>query len=363
MAESIFGHFPIAITMTPITLSTPILRDPAVLREAVDSRMRSMIEQTAALAGFEQTLSPVERLEWVLSQCRYSILGWRFHIWVQHWCLEGRPDGPGMIAAIAEAARPLDGMVADLLRWTANRGVWARTRQRPEALTSVVPEVWSGARDRVLAFLDAVCARWPEDVDPFNMPAPAPWKRKLRRGPITVSYPTLTLEGVIESTAHALWLGGAGEDKLDAFFKDRDKLPDVLPRYVSIDEAMIETIRAALNPPEPLAVIGIERLEYPSLVIIALAHEAQVLGVMKQYNSHVMRPEPGTSLTQAAYAGARLDRDVFLGWARDLIPEDVKTLAQVAATGVALLLLGEGDLVEAIAARTIEYGAPVVRIA
>ena len=86
-------------------------------------------------------------------------------------------------------------------------------------------------------FLRAISSRWPVDVDPFSLPAPAPWQRAPRSGPITVpQYPHLRREGIIATTAHALWLGGASDDELDAFLFDAgDDLPGALATYRQID--------------------------------------------------------------------------------------------------------------------------------
>src|SRR5689334_3388021 len=194
-----------------LTLETPEIRDPKSLRERVDAKLGSGTGLSYAEA--RALLSPAERVEWALGECLFAMLDRRFHIWVQGWCLDGPVDGPAVVAAIAEATRPLDGVVADLLRWTSLRGVWARTGERKEALFNVVPEVWHGAWDRVVPFVKAVSSRWPEDADPFELPAPPPWSRSAG-----FTKPRLVfLHGatVLESAAHALWAAGASEDDLD----------------------------------------------------------------------------------------------------------------------------------------------------
>ncbi|RPH43655.1 MAG: hypothetical protein EHM91_08605, partial [Planctomycetota bacterium] len=111
-----------------LTPSTPAIRDPKSLRERVDAKLGAGTGISPSQA--RALLSPAERMEWALGECLFSMLDRRFHIWVQGWCLGGPVDGPAVVAAIAEAARPLDGVVADLLRWTSLRGVWARTGER-----------------------------------------------------------------------------------------------------------------------------------------------------------------------------------------------------------------------------------------
>lgn len=343
--------------MMPLTPSTPAVRDPKALRARVDAKLGS--GGGMSMAEARALLSPAERMEWALGECLISMLDKRFHIWVQGWCLEGPVDGPAVIAAIAEAARPLDEVVADLLRWTSNRGRWARTGERPDALISVVPEVWHGAWDRVVPFAHTLSAAWPEEVDPFALPAPAPWTRGPRRGKIRVEYPVLTPDGVLESTAHALWAGGATEDELDAFFQEAGRLPEILPRYVAIEPAELEALRLALNPPDPLAgLLGVEKLKFPSLGLLPAAREAELLEAAKSCR-HVVLEAP---LLQAARTALRRDPDLLVARTQDVTAGDVEILLSALQTGHLLILHGEATAeVEGLAATAASFGTPVLR--
>ena len=325
--------------MGPITPSTPVVRDPRSLRERVDAKLGQGTGMSFAEA--RDLLSPAERVEWALGECLMAMRDRRFHIWVQGWCLEGPVDGPAVIATVAEHAREVDGVVADLLRWTALRGVWARTGERKEALFSVVPEVWLGAWDRVVPFLHEVTSRWPEDVDPFTLPAPAPWKRPTSKARPRVEFPSLTAEGILETTAHALWAAGASEDDLDDFFREagKDLLAAVVAR-VKLEPAEVEVVRLALNPPDLLGqALGVGKIAYPSLHVAALEREAELLALAERYNHGVVRPP----FAQGARLALRGDPDLVIGWTRDLLPGDVDILKTILQTGHAVLLFGTKD--------------------
>lgn len=334
---------------------SPALRAPRALRERVDAKLgagggRSMKE------AFD-VLSPAERAEWALGECLIAMLDKRFHIWVQGWCLERGMDGPAVIAAIAEAARPLDDVVADLLRWTSNRGLWARTGERPDALSTVVPEVWGGAWDRVKPFAEALAERWPEDVDPFALPAPAPWTRPAGTLPVRVVYGAQ--EDVVEKTAYALWAAGAGEDELDEFFRTGAKdLPDGLKRWVRFEGGELEALRARLHPADPVAaLVDVQELQFPSLLLIRPEREAELLAAAPFYNHVVLRTSPDQSFARAAKAALRRDPDLVIGWAADVKPEDVDLLVRVLETGHLVALIGDHP---ALRDRADQAGFPVL---
>lgn len=322
--------------MAPLTLSTPSVRDPRSLRERVDAKLGQGTGMSFEDA--KDKLSPAERMEWALGECLFSMMDRRFHIWVQGWCLEGRLDGPAVVAAIAEMARPLDGVVADLLRWTSLRGIWARTGERKEALFNVVPEVWAGAWDRVVPFTKALSSRWPEDVDPFALPAPPPWTRST-----SFTKPRLAFTdagAVMEATAYALWANGISEDDLDAFFWEGGK--DLVAAVAKRAEVDVDGLRLLLNPPDPLAIaLGLEKMTFPSLHVVAPEREAEILKAAEFYNHRVLRPP----VLQAARSALRMDPDLLVAWTRDLGPAELEILKTSLETGHAVLLFGaKGDL-------------------
>jgi hypothetical protein len=317
-----------------LTPSLPEIRDPKSLRQRVDAKLGHGGGMT--FEGARALLSPAERMEWALGECLFSMLDRRFHIWVQGWCLGGPVDGPAAVAAIAEAARPLDGIVADLLRWTSLRGVWARTGERKEALFSVVPEVWHGAWDRVVPFTKALASRWPEDADPFELPSPPAWTR-----PSVCPRPRLVfLDGatVLESAAHALWAGGASEDDLDDFYRDAGKdLEQAVVRRVDCDAA---ALHALLHPADPLAnALGIAQVAFPSVHVVPVDLEGQILRAAEGWNHIVLRPP----FRDSARAALRRDPDLLIGWTRDLADGDLEFVRTILETGHAMLFFGNRD--------------------
>jgi hypothetical protein len=324
-----------------LTPASPVLRDPANLRERVDAKLGHGTGMSFDEA--RERLSPAERMEWALGECLFAMLDRRFHIWVQGWCLDGPVDGPAAVAAIAEAARPLDGVIADLLRWTSLRGAWARTGERKEALFNVVPEVWHGAWDRVVPFVKALASRWPEDADPFAMPVPAPW---LRATSFTKPRLAFTEAGtVLEATAHALWAAGASEDELDDCFREAGQ--DLLAAVSKRVECDVEALRALLNPPDPLAAaLGVAKLAFPSCHVVPPEREADVLRAAEAYRTAVAR----APFAAAARAALRRDPDVIVGWTRDLAPGDVELVQHALYTGHVVVLFGSRDALAAIPA-------------
>lgn len=320
--------------MNPLSLATPPLRDSKALRQRVDAKLGS--GSGMSFADARELLSPAERMEWALGECLFSMMDRRFHIWVQGWCLEGPVDGPAVVAAIAELSRPLDPVVADLLRWTSLRGVWARTGERKEALFNVVPEVWAGAWDHVVPYTKAVSSRWPEDVDPFALPAPPPWARST-----SFKKPKLAFSDagtVMEATAYALWANGISEDDLDAFFwEGGENLHAAVTKRVDCDG---EALYALLHPPDPLAIaLGVEKMKFPSFFVVPPEREAEILKAAEFYNHRVLNPP----FAQSARSALRMDPDLVIGWTRDLQPGDLDTVKTILETGHAVVLFGSKD--------------------
>jgi hypothetical protein len=327
-----------------------ILRGPRELRERVDGKLGHGSGMTMLEA--RDLLSPAERVEWALGECLFSMLDRRFHIWVQGWCLDRGVDGPAAVAAIAEETRSIDAVVADLLRWTSLRGVWARTGERKEALSNVVPEVWLGAWHRVKPYVEAVASRWPDDLDPFAMPAPAPWSRRVVAAAGTPRYPAIrpdwgaepTIETVVETAAHALWAGGASEDDLDEFNRvaSGDRLPDMLAEWVAVDESVLGPLRLALHPPDLLAKeLGVSKIVFPSLIVRPPDQEHRLIDAAKQYRTVVLAVTLERGFADAARLALRQDPDLVIARAGDIGPDDVDIMITILETGHVVLLLGE----------------------
>jgi hypothetical protein len=348
-----------------LTPDSPVLRGPRELRERVDAKLG--YGTGVSMAEARERLSPAERAEWILGECLVSMLDRRFHIWVQGWCLDPAFDGPAAIAAIAEVARPLNPGIADLLRWTSLRGVWARTGERKEALANVVPEVWLGGWDRVPAFAGELAARWPEDADPFTLPAPPPWSRTVMPGSGTPRYPGVrpswgeppTPDGVVETACHALWAGGATEDDLDEFFRElRGELVPVLARWLGSSPADLEALNVALHPADPLALaLGIEKMAFPSLIVRPADREAELIATSAAYHHVVLQTSPDRSFGTASKAALRQDPDLVIGRAADFGEGDLEMLVTILETGHAVMILGESPAVAALRARLAQQAA------
>lgn len=123
----------------------------------------------------------------------------------------------------------------------------------------------------------------------------------------------------------------------------------------------MELISGADNSPDPLVEIRSGRLKYPSLVVIDLAYEAQVLAI-KAPHRRILRPQPDTSFASCLRAALGYDPDSVLVWARDLSAQDIEMLSNRFFTGLAILVLGDGDQVEALTAVANKFGVPVVLV-
>ena len=148
-------------------------------------------------------------------------------------------------------------------------------------------------------------------------------------------------EGILETTAHALWAAGASEDDLDDFFREagKDLLAAVVAR-VQLEAAEVEAVRLALNPPDPLAIaLGVEKLKFPSLWVVPPEREAELLKAAEFYNHVVLRPP----FKDAARRALRMDPDLLIGWTRDLEPGDLEMVRTILETGHAVLLFGTRD--------------------
>lgn len=320
---------------------SPSIRDPRNLRERIDGKLG--YGSGLSLAEARDLLSPAERAEWVLGECLVAMNDRRFHIWVQGWCVPESLDGPAVIAAIAEYTRPLDGVIADLLRWTALRGIWARTGERKEALFNVVPEVWQGAWDHVVPYMQALSARWPEDADPFLLPAPGPWTR-----PATGIRPRLvfaTAGEVVERTAHALWAAGADEDELDRFFWAAADDPfQAVTARVDCDAA---ALTALLHPVDPLAqALGVDEL--PPLAVVPPERETEILTAVAVHDHVVLRANAERPFAAVARSALRQDPEVLIAWTRDLRPGDEPLITTILETGHALVFIGDREALAGI---------------
>ncbi|HEY0880933.1 MAG TPA: hypothetical protein VGD87_05355, partial [Archangium sp.] len=133
------------------------------VREAIDSKLGSGVGLSAEAAA--RQLAPEEHVVWALDNLLACLFDFRLHLWDQGFAQRGY-DGPRQIAALAQAGREVDPVVADLLLWTVE---WVRTRGVP--LSSLVPELWIEQASPARHFLLQVAARWPASLALEAVPA------------------------------------------------------------------------------------------------------------------------------------------------------------------------------------------------
>lgn len=359
----------------------PPLRTYESVRERIDAKLGDGIGLGAGEAA--SRLAPDEHAVWVLDNLLGCLWDHRFHIWDQGFA--GRDyDGPAALAALAEAARDLDPVVADLLRWTAR---WNRTRGIP--LVSVVPYVWEPAFPRAKRFLFALAERWPaEGPSPRELPAPAPWARpELAPAATGVRFPTVRIgftakgaacpvrladdergpEAALRRVLFELWTAGAPDASLDDLFHESGELarskkePELYARWVSLDgdggdPARLEELRERFYPQHPIArFAGVPELPSGPVLLVESAD-------LDTLEPHLTRPyervrataeRPATLVVRSLL---RMDPDWLMVEAADLAPDDWDMLLQAHWTGHGIIVGGRGPAVDAFAAKLREHG-------
>jgi hypothetical protein len=267
-----------------------------------------------------------------------------------------------VVAAIAQEARELDPLVADLLLWTAG---WVKLR--PVAMVCVVPELWALQAQAARRFLFQVAERWHEQVDPAALPEATPFVHPELRVP-RVGFTSQgahcpaqcppaeqTREGVFRSVAWVLWQTGASDQHLEDFFaqyfsSEGDEV-DVVCRFVSFDgdggdEARKAALRRVLHPVHPLASwLGLEQV--PSVALLLVDSLEEVSSRLAGWSSRVLE---GPDVGQSTRMALRTDPDVLLVEAELLKPEDLRPLAQAAETGHLVVIAGRSGAVDGLLA-------------
>jgi hypothetical protein len=355
-----------------ISRTDPAVRDPDAVREAVDARLPP--GEQLPLPAARERLNAVERVEWALGELLVNMFDRSFHLWAQAWCLDASCRGPEVISVIAEEGRTLDPVVAELLRWTARWGLWARTGERGQGLVSVIPEVWLGAWDQVEAFRKDLVSRWPEGLDPFGAPAPKRWQRTpVPRAASAPWFPQVLLdpgdsptpESIVESAAHALWRAGAAEDDLDVFFAEAsqsgDAVLDVLAQWVPLDAAKRTALKAELFPPDALAgLFAVRELKSPFLGLVSKDREDELVDALAGRNCPWLDQGPVAAVEQVL-AALREDPDVIILPAAMLDPGAGTMLERALQSGHGVVVVGTGPAVDAMAARAEALGIPLLR--
>lgn len=349
-------------------LAPPLREQPAV-RASVDEKLGAGSGLSVAEAAAR--LTPVERVEWLLGELLVAMLDKRFHIWVQGYALGADPDFLRAVAGIAEVARPIRPRIAELLRWTVSRGIGARTGERPDALISVVPEVWNGIWEEVVPFLKSAIARWPESLDPLALPEPPQW----RRDPVTASsdrprFPSacvsLAAPGqAVERACFALWEAGASDDDLDTFFFDArgDALPEVLLAWVRVEgDPGLPAVQELLCPRHPLEVaLGLEKFAWPTLIRCSHERLDAVAEAVSETAAVRIQPEPERPFGACVRSALRMDPDLLVVDAQDLSLEDVPLLQTALETGHLVVLAGDSEGAQALEAAAAKGQVPILR--
>lgn len=323
---------------------TPVRTYEAV-RESIDAKLGDGIGMPTAEAAAK--LEGVEEVVWVLDNLLACVFDFRLHIWDQGFRGAGY-DGPSVIAGVAEVARPSHPIVADLLRWTAR---WVTTRGVP--MSSVVPELWVSFATEARRCLIDVAERW-SGVVPRE--EPATWSR-VAPSPVAVDVTSLgtTRDDIFRGVLKALWLAGATDDTLDAFFHDyfeRDAVEvDVICRFVSLegDKAALQLL---IRPPDLLAAnFGLDVLSYPSLLRVDSIE--RVKG--KLGDRHALQL-PGPDLLVNMRSALRQDPEIIVFDATLLKDADFKLFVTAVETGHVLLAIGDSPVLAKISEFT---GAPI----
>ncbi len=360
-----------------------MLSKPERTYDAVRARIDAVLGAGHVSAGVAAArLHGADQAVWALDNLLSCVFDDRFHIWDQGF-VQADLDGPRLISAIAETAREVNPVVADLLRWTAR---WPRTRG--VALVSVVPELWHQHAEAARAFLFEVAARWPDAIDPLELPEPPPWGRaELTPAPDEPRFPTVTVgftpQGagctvqcqcastppakIFGCIVFALWQAGAPDEALEAFWREyfergADQVA-VLCRYVSFDgdggdDTRKARLRLALDPPHPLQTwLEVDQLPSPAVVWLpagALDEVARRLG-----GWHGVAID-ATDVSASVRRALRQDPDVLLVPGDAVEDADRMLLLTAVMSGQTLAIAGETDATRQLVADIAATGVTVI---
>lgn len=301
-----------------------------------------------------ERLTPVESAIHSLEQLFGSLFKFSLHRWHQRY-----PEGPHVIAAIAEAAREADPLIADLLRWTAQ---WVTTRG--VAMASVVPELWAVHEPAARRFLLDVAARWPEALDPDSLSAPLQFQRPVLVGQLAVGFTPAgaacavqcavdaqSREGVFRTVLGALWNAGAAdqviEDLYGAYFKPGADEVEVVCRFISFDgdggdAARKGSLRRLVHPVSTLAQwLGVGAVPLPALIRVKRLEELE--GLLDDWRT--VRCE-GPVLDSSLRMALRADPDALVVDATLLQPGDEKLLLNALFTGHMVIAAGASAVLD-----------------
>ncbi|MEO1481165.1 MAG: hypothetical protein AAFU77_03605 [Myxococcota bacterium] len=241
----------------PITPESPVLRDESALFRDLDDLYEAGPPPVQARLGGAMTVA------WIADELLGNMHG-SMHLTSQHLLNHGVLDfdGPGLLAAFADAIGPFDHEFSRYCHWVSQRAIRHRVREENENFVSITNAVGRILHDSARDACAALLSRWPEgrELTPQD-PAPSASEAHAVLDLARCETPA----AVVDLACTVLWrrgvpdeeiercqdaLSGAGSDLLQA-------LGDwaVLPK----DGPDLDAVRARLFPPDPLDVyLGFE---------------------------------------------------------------------------------------------------------
>lgn len=341
-----------------ITRDLPKLRSYADVRKAIDDTL-GRGEGLSVRAAWD-ALSNVGRAVWLLDELRGLMTG-RIHIHSQQY-MTGELDGPALYARLAEAIRPLDGEVADLCRWVAERGASDRKEDVNESFVSVVnsvAEILAPSFERVVP---EAAERWPEDLALESLAEPsAPWRTTVAPETSEPQFPQVKLDladaitrGPSRLTCvvlHALWRANANDEALEHASIDiggaREQMPESIAEWIPF-AGDFDAIRLALFPPHPIDVLAGGKLD-PFLGIVRLDADRfdEVAASLAATAFVICTPSADMAIGNLIRAALRTDPDGLLLRGEDLqAEEDVQMAMKASLVGVVLVITGTSEALE-----------------
>lgn len=354
---------------------SPPLRKQSAVRASVDKKLGRGTSATAAQAA--EVLTPVERVEWLLAELINLMAQRSFHLWAQDYAQETEPDFLRALEVIAEEGRKVNPKVADVLRWTVQRGYQSRDGSREEAPWEIVPEVWIGIWDQVWPFADATVSRWPKDLDPLTAKKPRAYKRKTvaaqKKGvrfPKAVVKP-MDVMHMAPAACYALWKAGASDDALDSFFEKTSEqdLATLLLKWVKVKgDPTAAELRETLHPLHPLQrALGPKVRAGQTLLAILPADQLEPVTprLLEELQGLRIQMKPKRSFAESVKATlAQLDDtdpNLVVMDARDFTKDAPKTALELLDGFIQVVVCGENEHVAALEKAAKAKNIPVHR--
>jgi hypothetical protein len=283
--------------MRTIDPMSPSVRSRTALAARVEEKLKASTGPADVLAR----LDPPECVAWLLDRVFRQLRDESFYLRSNTFA-DTPVDLPAFLGAVADVSQPVDGLVAELLRWTAHRVTlhlqptdWSRRPVEDSLKATFVPDVWHHVFERVDPFFTAVVERWPEDLDPLRHPA-SPYVPRPLLPPTdgACRYPSVAV-GFTAAGAHcavrcaepptwtkttssvvfALWQAGVSDTEQHEFMCDFEESDpnffDLVSRWVRVDGAAADPLmngrltKEILRPP---LLRRYELEEWPQLLLV-----------------------------------------------------------------------------------------------